>query len=93
MNVVVFIPYGFLLGCSFGRMKWWRVFPIGLLTSVIIETIQYVFMRGFADFDDVFHNMLGCMIGWGMSVGVEWMIRRSKIPDRVGHDERCVKWK
>ena len=42
--------------------------------SVLIETLQFFLKRGFAEFDDVFHNGLGCMIGFGVYVGVRWMV-------------------
>lgn len=66
MNVSAFIPLGFLLGCAFGRIKWWKVLLIGGGLSMIIEILQYVLQRGFAEFDDVFHNVVGCMIGYGV---------------------------
>lgn len=65
-NVGVFIPVGLLLGCAFGRMKWWTVALIGAGLSMVIELLQYVFQRGYAEFDDVFHNLLGCLIGYGV---------------------------
>lgn len=76
-NVVAFVPIGLLLGCAFGkRMKWWNVLIIGGGFSLLIETFQFVMKRGFAEVDDVMHNVVGCMIGWGVYVGVEWMVIR-----------------
>ena len=63
-NVMAFVPIGLLLGCAFGRMKWWKALAIGGGFSILIEVLQFVFLRGFAEFDDVFHNVLGCMIGY-----------------------------
>ena len=70
LNIVLFIPVGFLLGCAFGRMKWWKVLLIGGGFSVLIETLQFILKRGYAELDDIFHNVLGCMIGYGFYVGV-----------------------
>ena len=39
---------------------------IGICLSVGIETLQFVFRKGFSEFDDVMHNTLGCLIGYGM---------------------------
>lgn len=64
LNVAVFIPIGLLLGCAFGRLKWWKVLAIGGGFSLSIEVLQFVLKRGFAEFDDVFHNLLGCAIGF-----------------------------
>ena len=70
MNVVAFIPVGLLLGYVFERMNWWKAGLIGGAFSVLIETLQFVFKRGFAEFDDVFHNVIGCLIGYGLYVGI-----------------------
>ncbi len=63
MNVVVFMPVGLLLSCVSRRLKWWIVLLIGFGISVSIEALQYIFHKGFSEFDDVFHNTLGCAIG------------------------------
>lgn len=74
MNVVVFMPVGLLLGVSMRGKKadlgwkggWLIAFLFGFCISVSIETLQYFTHRGFSEFDDVFHNTLGCVIGYGM---------------------------
>ena len=63
MNVVVFVPVGFLLSCVSRSLKWWKVLLIGSGISFSLEILQLVFKRGFSEFDDVFHNTLGCAIG------------------------------
>ncbi len=63
MNVVAFVPVGVLLSCLSHRLKWWMILLIGFGISVSIETLQYFFHKGFSEFDDVFHNTLGCAIG------------------------------
>lgn len=40
--------------------------------SLLIEVIPLVFKRGFAEFDDVFHNVLGGAIGFGVYVGIAY---------------------
>lgn len=76
MNVVAFIPIGLLLGCAFDRMKWWQVLLIGGAFSLLIETLQFVLKRGFAEVDDVWHNVVGCMVGYGVYRGVRWLVKR-----------------
>ena len=66
MNVVVFVPVGLLLGIAFKQMTWWKAFLIGCSISVTIESLQFFFMRGFSELDDVMHNTLGCLIGYGI---------------------------
>lgn len=64
MNVVVFIPVGLLLGIAFKQMTWLKVLLIGCGISVTIESLQFFFMRGFSELDDVMHNTVGCLIGF-----------------------------
>ena len=66
LNVVAFIPYGSLLCLSFHNMKWGTVLLYALSLPFSIEVLQYVLNRGFSEFDDVFHNAVGCMIGFGL---------------------------
>ena len=66
MNVVVFVPVGLLAGAAFRSMSWKKVLVIGMCLSVGIETLQFVFRKGFSEFDDVMHNTLGCLIGYGI---------------------------
>ena len=66
LNVVLFVPLGFLLGCGFMGMTWKRALLIGCGLSVAIELLQLVFQKGFCETDDVIHNMAGCLIGYGL---------------------------
>ena len=77
MNVIVFIPIGMILGSllrvkgsstseATKSMTWLMVAIIGCGISVTIESLQFFLMRGFSEVDDVIHNTLGCMIGYGI---------------------------
>lgn len=66
MNVVVFIPVGLLLGIAFKQVTCWKALLIGCSISVTIESLQFFLMRGFSEVDDVMHNTLGCLIGYGI---------------------------
>ena len=80
MNVIVFIPVGMMLG-SLLRVKgswtsqatksitWLVALLIGCSISITVEALQFFFMRGFSEVDDVMHNTLGCLIGWCMVKG------------------------
>ena len=63
MNIVGFLPLGFLMAAAYRNLKWWQVILTGLLVSLSIESIQYLFKLGVAEFDDVFNNTLGTAIG------------------------------
>lgn len=65
-NVIVFIPVGLLLGVAFRGVSWMKVLGIGCGISVGIEILQLLFKRGFCELDDVMHNTLGCLIGYGV---------------------------
>lgn len=72
MNVVVFVPIGFALGLAFRKAKGWQAAMAGMGVSVGIELLQWLFRKGFADVDDVMHNVLGCALGFL----VWWIFRR-----------------
>lgn len=65
-NVIVFIPVGLLLGVAYRGVSWIKVLGIGCGTSVGIEMLQLIMKRGFCELDDVMHNTLGCLIGYGV---------------------------
>ena len=64
MNVVVFIPVGMLLCVAFKHITWWKALLIGCSISITIEALQFCFMKGFSELDDVMHNTLGCILGY-----------------------------
>ena len=63
MNVAVFVVFGFLAGLSLRTISWWIITIVGFIISVSIESLQYIFIRGSFDIDDVFNNTLGTAIG------------------------------
>jgi len=75
MNVIVFIPVGMILG-SLLRVKgsWLIVLLIGCSISVTIEALQFWFMKGFSEVDDVMHNTVGCIVGYILVKGVWLMV-------------------
>ncbi len=80
INVVAFVPIGLLLGCSFRAMKWWKALIICGVISITIEFLQLFMKKGFTELDDVIHNTLGGMIGYGLfslfRCGYEWIHKR-----------------
>ena len=61
-NVVMFVPVGVLVGW----IRRWRGLWAAAGLSVFIEILQLVTARGLCEFDDVFHNMIGAVIGVGV---------------------------
>jgi glycopeptide antibiotics resistance protein len=69
-NVLVFIPFGVMLGINFKRFNLWSKLLVVLLASIGAETIQYIFAIGATDITDVITNTLGGLlglIGYGLS--------------------------
>lgn len=88
MNVAMFIPIGFLLSAGRFRLplnkenlsrnrilKWWHVVIAGCSLSLIIEVLQLITRRGLCETNDVIHNTLGALVGWGLFVLVRKGIR------------------
>lgn len=74
MNVVVFIPVGLLLSIAFKQVTWWKALLIGCCISVTIEALQFYFMKGLSEVDDVMHNTVGCLVGWLAVKGSRLMV-------------------
>ena len=66
LNVLLFIPIGFLFYMVIKSARWWAALIFGAIISITIECCQFAFNRGSAEFDDVIHNVLGCMLGYGI---------------------------
>ena len=65
-------------GMATKSMTWLIVLLIGCSISVTIETLQFCFMRGFSEVDDVMHNTVGCLIGWCVVKGARFMVKGYK---------------
>lgn len=64
LNMLLFVPFGFLLPFYSEKFqKVYRVVLIGLLSSVLIETLQYVTKIGIFEIDDILNNTIGVLIG------------------------------
>ncbi len=79
MNVFAFVPVGFLLTFSFQKIRWWGVLLVGILISFGIEILQLLLHRGFAEFDDIFHNTLGCLAGFGLYHIIGYLMKKNTI--------------
>lgn len=64
LNIMLFIPFGYLLPSLFPRLCWWQVILLGLAFSLCIELLQLITKLGYADVDDLINNTLGAAIGF-----------------------------
>lgn len=68
MNVILFIPIGFLIGGTLKKKHLVKAVAIGLFLSQSIEAVQLITRRGVCNIDDIIHNTMGCVIGYGCFV-------------------------
>lgn len=66
MNVIVFIPIGLMLAYVLPKKSIWKAALFACILSISIEVMQLVTKNGFCEIDDVIHNTLGCVIGYGL---------------------------
>ena len=68
-NVLIFIPLGVLLPEVWDRIRNIRwIILIAASVSFSLELVQLIFRLGLFEFDDVFHNVLGAVIGYGLFI-------------------------
>ena len=73
LNCVLLFPVGILLPLILSRpLKWYQGLLFGAIVSGCIELLQLITCRGLFEFDDIFHNSLGCMVG---CILCSWMVK------------------
>lgn len=84
LNILLFIPLGFLLGD-----KGWKAILYGFLLSAFIECAQYLFLLGYCEADDVLHNTIGCGLGVLLCTWSDLMILKKweELPDFMRTEE------
>ena len=63
-NIGWFIPFGFLLPVLLKKESLIKTMIMGMMFSLIIETLQFVFHKGVAELDDVILNASGTALGY-----------------------------
>ena len=65
LNIMLFIPLGFLLPLFSDKLKkMYIVVPIGLLATLTIEFTQHFNGYGIFEIDDAFNNTMGTLLGY-----------------------------
>ena len=62
-NLILFIPFGFLLCGATDQPRTSRILLLGFLLSLAIELCQLFFRLGWFEVDDILHNVLGTYLG------------------------------
>ena len=66
-NIVLFIPWGFLIAQTFIFLRNWLLVSLSsLILSLLAEVIQYTFHVGVFDVDDIILNTIGGILGYGV---------------------------
>lgn len=89
LNICMFIPLGLLLPL-YGR--YWRkavfTYLTGLAFTLLIELAQLVFNRGIFELDDIFNNLLGTMIGYGLYQLLHLLPKLHPVSGNTSHSRR-----
>ncbi len=76
-NIILFMPFGWLLSMLFTENKQLSVFLLcGVTFSITIELAQYLTQRGYLQTDDVLLNVLGCILGHLISRSITDIAKR-----------------
>ena len=79
-NLILLSPLGFLTPLILEYRCGWRdILFLSFLISMSIEATQYLFRLGLMEADDLFHNCLGALIGYGMALFIK------RIPQYFGN--------
>jgi len=70
-NILLFIPFSFLLICKSKGKHVFRIILLGIFVSLSIECLQYIFLIGITDIDDLILNTIGLCIG--AAIGVKYI--------------------
>ena len=62
-NLILFMPFGFLLYAVTDQPRTSRILLLGFLLSLSIELCQLLFRLGWFEIDDILHNVLGTYLG------------------------------
>ncbi len=62
-NIVLFLPFGFLMRGTYERMSARKIVGFGFLLTLFIEMSQLVFRLGWFEVDDMIYNVLGTYLG------------------------------
>ena len=80
LNIVMFIPLGILLPLWSEKLhRYYKVAFIGFLFTLFIECVQYVLRLGVFEVDDLIHNTLGTLIGYGIIMIILSLINKRKL--------------
>lgn len=63
LNILLYVPLGYLLHYAFPNLSWRKVIFAGFLLSVLTEGTQLILKLGLCEVDDLISNTLGTTVG------------------------------
>ena len=88
LNLMLFVPLGFLLPMVIGKRPYLRAAALGFGLSLLIECLQYLLGAGTAETDDLMHNTLGTLLGCGLQYGLASLTARMGQPRKETDKEQ-----
>lgn len=80
LNILMFVPLGILLPMlhkNFHNKKW--TIGLAFILTLLIECVQLITGFGIFELDDIFNNLLGAVIGYGVVMGIFELIKGKNI--------------
>ena len=80
LNILLFVPFGLLLPRVNPHLSHAGLALLsGIVTSTLIEGLQFVLRLGYCDIDDIIANALGAIVGYGLysllrQIGRNWRL-------------------
>ena len=80
LNILLFVPFGLLIPRVNPRLsRAGLVLLSGIVTSTLIEGLQFILRLGYCDIDDIIANSLGAIVGYGIccifrKIGSNWRL-------------------
>ncbi len=76
-NIAAFVPMGFLPPIVFNRLKrFGRVLALTFISTVMVETLQFILKAGAGDIDDIILNLAGGAAGYLLYLLADTVLRK-----------------
>lgn len=85
-NVIMMIPFGALLPWLSRRFRLVHTLAVSFVLTMVIESTQYLTRLGYFDVDDIWNNLWGTVIGYGM-------FRFALEITEAGREKRWPRWR
>ena len=89
LNALLFVPVGLICPMAERTPGFWKTLCLGAALSLLAELLQVLSSRGVFELDDVFHNLLGTILGAGL-----WLLffrireRRERLAGEADPEEK-----